>query len=298
MPRKIKRAGRGHHSRYLILSDLDGTLLNKEGKLDSLTVQTVKRLSQLGHIFCIVTGRPIRNSIDIYTQLGLKTIIANFNGAMLLNPYSKNFREVNLSFNFEILRKILTSKHVLPYINNYCIENHDGTFFKELPEDPQMKERIFTAFHLHSGDEVKVIEKNFRNVRNSDVHSVLLQINNADNLDHLLYEIRQFSKTLITRLWTDWGYGYILEINSVFASKGNALKYLSSYYSIDLNHSFAFGDGDNDTGMLAEASYGFAMQNASTAAKLSASFITENDNNQQGVARELIKFFKLKDVLK
>ncbi len=281
-------------NRYLILSDLDGTLLNRDSKLSPLTIKVVKKLTSMGHIFCIVTGRPLRTSYNIYKQLGLNTIIANFNGAMLQNPTRESFKEVNLTFNFEIVKKILTSKHILPYISNYVVENHEGTFFKTIPDDEKTRQKLYDAFHLHGGDLHKIIQKNFKNIADTDVHSVLLKINDAKALNRLLYEVRQFSKTLITRIWDDWGYGYILEINSIFATKGNALKFLSSYYSIDLSRTVTFGDGDNDQDMLTKAFYGYAMSNGTTTAKLSASFITEFDNNNDGVAKELIKLFKLK----
>jgi hydroxymethylpyrimidine pyrophosphatase-like HAD family hydrolase len=72
-----------------------------------------------------------------------------------------------------------------------------------------------------------------------------------------------------------------------------ALKYLSSYYGIPLENCLAFGDGDNDAEMLRTAFFGFAMKNGSTTAKLSARYMTQNTNNQDGVALELKKFFDL-----
>ena len=97
-------------------------------------------------------------------------------------------------------------------------------------------------------------------------------------------------------MWRDNSYGIIIEINSRFATKGKTLEFLSSYYGISLEHCIAFGDGDNDAEMLQTATYGYAMRNATMTAKLYSRLITKDDNDEQGVARELIKFFGLKNM--
>ncbi|MDE7433894.1 MAG: HAD-IIB family hydrolase [Mycoplasmoidaceae bacterium] len=88
----------------------------------------------------------------------------------------------------------------------------------------------------------------------------------------------------------------VIEINSIFSSKGMALKYLSSYYGIPLENCIAFGDGDNDSEMLRSAHYGYAMKNGSMSAKLSARFLTEKSNTEDGVAHEINKFFCYKEI--
>lgn len=47
-----------HQRKMLIVSDLDGTLLNQNGTLDQYTIDVVKKITDKGHIFCLATGRP------------------------------------------------------------------------------------------------------------------------------------------------------------------------------------------------------------------------------------------------
>jgi hydroxymethylpyrimidine pyrophosphatase-like HAD family hydrolase len=60
-----------------------------------------------------------------------------------------------------------------------------------------------------------------------------------------------------------------------------------------LENCLAFGDGDNDAEMLKTAFFSYAMENGSTTAKISARYVTEKNNDKDGVAIELQKFFEL-----
>ncbi|XJS09702.1 HAD-IIB family hydrolase [Aerococcaceae bacterium WGS1372] len=71
---------------HLIAIDLDGTTLNDKSKLSHFTIETLRKLDDLGHIVMIVTGRPYRNSIDIYNELNINSPMVNFNGAYCHHP--------------------------------------------------------------------------------------------------------------------------------------------------------------------------------------------------------------------
>lgn len=54
---------------FLIACDLDGTLLNSAGELTPETIERIKEIINQGHIFCIVTGRPIRGTVTFIINL-------------------------------------------------------------------------------------------------------------------------------------------------------------------------------------------------------------------------------------
>ena len=280
--------------KFLILSDLDGTLLNDKGELDPLTIKVIKKITKMGHIFCIVTGRPPRASIEIYKKLGLNHLMVNYNGSLITNPKSKKFLPINLGFSFSIAKRIFTNKLVSQWIESYVVENNHGTFISNIPKDENAKKVLFENFHIRDEKHVTLIEPDLSNICHDDVHTILLQLTSERHLDDLMYQIRWFADTLVTRTWRNSTLGIILEINSIFSTKGRSLKYLSSYYGISLSNCISFGDGDNDTDMLQNARFGFAMKNATITAKLYSHYITKYDNNQCGVAKELIDFFKMK----
>ncbi|WP_034917221.1 MULTISPECIES: Cof-type HAD-IIB family hydrolase [Erwinia] len=64
--------------------------------------------------------------------------------------------------------------------------------------------------------------------------------------------------------------------------KANGLKKIQQIYGIRDDEVLAFGDGGNDLEMLRQAGYGFAMDNASPAAKAAAKYRAPG-NGEQGV---------------
>ena len=99
---------------------------------------------------------------------------------------------------------------------------------------------------------------------------------------------------MLIRSWSEDILGTIIEINSFFATKGMALRFISAYYNIPLERIYAFGDSDNDTDMLAANVNSYSMRNGTYIAKMTASKITQLTNEKDGVAFELTKIFKLK----
>ena len=82
-----------------------------------------------------------------------------------------------------------------------------------------------------------------------------------------------------------------IEINSVRAGKGNALRALCEKLDLDTSESVAFGDGLNDADMLRAAGRGCAMQNAVPAVKEAADVIVET-NNEAGVGKEIFRLLR------
>lgn len=74
-----------------------------------------------------------------------------------------------------------------------------------------------------------------------------------------------------------------LELTAPEADKGKALAFLCSRLGIGAEEVMAFGDGDNDLGMLSWAGRSYAMGNASPGAKRAAGRLTAS-NAEDGVA--------------
>ena len=75
-----------------------------------------------------------------------------------------------------------------------------------------------------------------------------------------------------------------IEINSITAGKGPALKALAERLGLGIGETVAFGDGSNDLGMIQTAGLGVAMANAVESVKTAADRIT-GANREAGVAQ-------------
>ena len=70
---------------------------------------------------------------------------------------------------------------------------------------------------------------------------------------------------------------------SVFGTdKGDALKAVAGKLGVDINDTYAFGDGLNDVCMMKAAGHGIAMGNGQDLTKQAAEYIT-SDINEDGV---------------
>lgn len=282
---------RSKANRYLIACDLDGTLLNSSGKLNPETIQGVKRIIDQGHIFCIVTGRPIRGAIDIYNQLKLDTVMANYNGAYISNPSDASFQPINMTFSKDIAKAILKDSFISKNITNAVIEANNSARLLNNNLDPAIWSTFMDIFHVQIPENDDCVNSMCNDLKTLayDVNALLLNVNSKSLFDPMVYHIKKIAPTLAVRSWSVKVSDTVevIEINSAFADKSTAMRYLSSYYGIPLDRCMSFGDGENDLTMLYNAGYGFAMKNGTRTAKLMARHITKHTNDENGVVWEL-----------
>ncbi len=280
--------------KYLIISDLDGTLLNSNGKLTQNTIDTINNITDQGHIFCIATGRPKRGAIEIYNKLKLNSIMLNQNGAYISNPTDPTFSPIDFCFSKEIAKKILKIKEVREIISNAFLETRTYELQLTHIDNPDYAYDLLKYYHIdiNNTDHLKSLNNNPDNL-DVDVSALLLYIKSDDisQFDKIVYFVKNISPNLQLRMVNLPNCGFVVEINTMFTDKVMGLNYLASYYGIPSDRILTFGDGDNDMKMLQKAKYGFAMKNGRDTAKLTARHITKHTNDEDGVAWELKYFF-------
>ncbi|MDE5613286.1 MAG: Cof-type HAD-IIB family hydrolase [Treponemataceae bacterium] len=80
---------------------------------------------------------------------------------------------------------------------------------------------------------------------------------------------------------------YFLEIMPAHCGKGEALLELAKRLGIPPERTMAFGDSMNDESMIRLAHHGVAMRNGLPYIQEAARYVTENDNNHDGVGKFL-----------
>ena len=203
--------------KYLICLDLDGTTLNSNGKLNSETVDYIKKIKN-DHIVCIVTGRPLRTSIQFYNEFGLDTVICNYNGTKLSNPVDRNFVESSFCINLDELKQF------------YDIFNED-IYDISLESGEQVytvkETEIFNDWGTAKKNIIKMQDVNFA------PNGVVLLLH-----DDRVYEAYEHfinrESTIGMRTWkgSQIKNYTICEIYSLLADKGTAIEFLKQYWAI------------------------------------------------------------------
>lgn len=83
-----------------------------------------------------------------------------------------------------------------------------------------------------------------------------------------------------------------VDVGSLTADKGAALRTVQRRLGVDAEHTMAFGDYLNDLGMLAAAHWSFAMDNAHPQVKAAARYVAPS-NNANGVVRTLASALRI-----
>ena len=86
----------------------------------------------------------------------------------------------------------------------------------------------------------------------------------------------------------------MLEVLPFGSSKGDGVSKLLEHLGISVDHTAAFGDGENDVEMFEVVKYGIAVANAKPELQAAARYITES-NADNGVANAIQKIIKAKE---
>lgn len=288
--------------KWLITVDLDGTFLKEpttsahEHNVDyhPKNLEVVNKLIELGHKVAIVTGRPWKDAKAVYESMGLRSIIANYNGSHIHFPgHEDEFSTLTYSINKEILNSVLTDNVLEGVMSSILIETLDKTYSTDLNND-------LTAKITHHREGIIVKEWSIGEKLEGNPLSTLVNIDlsKTDDPYKILQVLnRKYGNALFFRFWDyrhDERPWLMLEINQKTSNKGTAMKHIAEYYNIPLSRTISFGDGLNDREMLIEASVGVAMKNAKGTVKTYANDTTDYTNSEAGVGRYLEEFFDLK----
>lgn len=268
----------------LIVSDMDGTLLNDQKKVSEDTKTAIAKLEAHQAKFTLATGR-IYPAAKIYAHdLGITTPLICCNGAVIIDPISDEVlygrplsKAVGLQV-IDICEAYGVYYHLYDKDTIYSTKMEKAIayyaeFSKTLPEGYQIKtEIVASAKALFDKKEIYKIGAYYDNSERAlDMRKALEKIPGASGFKSL--------ETMFDVLMTD-------------ANKGTALKHLCSLLGVSIKEVVAFGDNENDLEMLQTAGYGIAMGNAEDFVKDVADHVADT-NEADGVRLAIENLFKM-----
>ncbi|MBT2599047.1 MULTISPECIES: Cof-type HAD-IIB family hydrolase [unclassified Oceanobacillus] len=236
--------------KHLIAVDLDGTLLKDNKTISSRNKNTLHQAMNDGHIVVIATGRPHRASINYYHELGLKTPMVNFNGALVHHPLDASWKTLHTPMPIKTAHRIIDASYELQ-VKNILAEVQDEVYMDVYNEE---------ILEVFQDNEERYIIGDIKSKLSEDPTSVLIHPK-ENHIKELRSHLDDYHAEIIEH--RKWGAPWnIIEIIRKGMNKAVGLQNIAKYYDIPKERIIAFGDEDNDLEMIDYAGVGVSMGNA------------------------------------
>ncbi len=266
----------------IIVTDLDGTLMAPDHMtVTERTKNTLYKAHQKGVKIAIATGRTLSVIDNVTDQIPFVDYVIFSNGAVV---YDRN-KKKNVYTNFVPKDAAIKIVDFLEQYPAYYDVFQNGSQHAQSDKGELFKNNGLPEEFIKDYVSKLVLHENLPEfVKNNDIEKINLFYFNGEYHD----EISKFLFSIDNVECTSPVLGDI-EMTGKNVDKGEALKGLCKELQFTQDEVMAFGDADNDIGMLKFAKYGFAMKNAAEICKNAASYIAPS-NADDGVAVEVEKY--------
>ncbi|WP_116474796.1 Cof-type HAD-IIB family hydrolase [Zobellella maritima] len=231
----------------VVVSDLDGTLLNSRHLVSAQTRETLHALVARDVEFIVATGRHHVDVRSIRDSLGLNVSLITSNGAMVHDP------DDQLLFNRTIPAEMvdeLVADYRLPGVHLNMFRGDHWLVEEAMPGALDFSPQ--SRFRYRLTDQLRTHRQGVEKVFYIGEHERLLQVEEG--------LLARFG----ARLNITFSLPQCLEVMHGEVNKGSAIASLMERREMDMTRVLAFGDGMNDFEMLSRAGRGVIMANAHT----------------------------------
>ncbi|WP_159949063.1 HAD family hydrolase [Polaribacter septentrionalilitoris] len=254
----------------LVVSDMDGTLLNTQGEVSSLFFEQFQILKKHNIQFVAASGRQYNSIVDKLSAIKDEIYVIAENGGLIKK--GDDLLQINalapekIKKVIPLLRDIKDTHIVLCGQNRAFIESQNPDFINLFQE------------YYHS---YQIVDDLIDIVNDEDFLKIAVYHFNSSE-KHIYPAVKSLKDEMLIKIsGKNW-----LDISENKANKGNALREVQKKLNITKEETLVFGDYHNDLEMLQEASFSFAMGNAHQDVKNIANYSTESNNNN-GVEKVL-----------
>ena len=258
----------------LLIADIDGTLITPEKTLTANAKAAVRRLSEAGIGFTVVSSRPPRGMEKLIEALNIKLPFVAFNGGALLRPDFSIIQSHHLSAQAaDTMLELLTRRHV------------DAWVFAEGDWRLRDPNNRYVANHRRTVGFDPVIVRGFDDVIDR-IDKIVGVSDNAARLAEVEVEARALLRGQAT---IDLSQARYLDVTHPEANKGRAAQALCVMLGVDQRQLAVIGDMMNDIAMFEVAGLAIAMGQAPDAVKARADAVAR-PNTEDGFADAIERF--------
>ncbi|MGB7784886.1 MAG: HAD family hydrolase [Salinimicrobium sp.] len=262
----------------LIVSDMDGTLLNSKHEVSPQFFELFEKLRKRNILFAVASGRQYYSLMERMEPVKTDLIYIAENGAIVMEGGEQKFI---MPMEDEIVKKLITAVKELDgkYLvvcgrKKAYIDSTAPEFMKPFLEHYEKYEVVDDLLQIE--DDV-ILKVTICDPEGAEQHS----------LPHVKHFEEQLQVKLSGKIWIDF--------NAKEAQKGNALKAVQDQHNISKEETMAFGDYLNDMELFDHAGIGYAVENAHPEVKEAAEFTTKS-NDENGVKAVLEELLSQKSV--
>lgn len=266
--------------KILYVTDLDGTLLNTNERINSKSIETINRLVEKGMLFTYATARSLVSASVVTKGLSTNIPVIAYNGAFIFHPETgevlsqESFSREEMKRVISVLDKYDVSPLVYAFIDN--VEKVSWISEKE-------NEGIKRYLSMRKGD------KRFRSVKTKEelyqgnmfYYTCIGEKSALQPIYDIFSKDERYRCTLQQELYRP---EYWCEIMPANATKAQAIKKLKKIWNCD--RVISFGDAINDIPMFEISDECYAVENAVEELKSMATGVIGSNEND-GVAKWL-----------
>lgn len=270
----------------LYVTDLDGTLLNRQAKVSEYSVEVINRLVEEGIHFTYATARSLVSASVVTEGLTTRIPVIAYNGAFIFQPDTGEVLH-SVKFSPEEIQRIqgiLEKNNISPLVYS-VIDGADKLSWDVTRENEGIKNYL----SRRPGDRrLRPLQGN-RDLYQGEVFyfTCVGSREELQPLDDEMCGVKGFSTNFQKELYQP---EYFYEIMPAQATKAKAILKLKEIWSCD--RIVSFGDAMNDLPMFRISDECYAMGNAVAELKELATGII-GSNEEDGVARYLEQHFSL-----
>ena len=267
----------------MLFMDLDGTLLDDRSQITPGNRAALDAALERGHGVIITTGRPLKSAMDQARKLRLDKAgcyLIAYNGAMI---YDWEKQEQLFARTLDIP----TVLEIFDFVNpqGFHLQTYDTW---QVLVEPKGDDAIVRGYCDRILMDFRVIGDVHTDLREEPVKVLVIELERLDAIRQLQKDIEARFAGRVDTFFSNPTY---LEVVPAGMNKGEAVKMLCRLLNVPIENAVAVGDAANDLSMIIAAGTGVAMANGTDEVKAVANYITTCDNNHDGIAEVVERFF-------
>lgn len=266
----------------LIVSDIDGTLVNNNNQISVLTSDLVKKLQKKNVLFSLASQRVHSSIVPLAKDLDIKIPFISLNGSLIQDGDGKQVLNKSVIDSKYISKAIKLAEQDYVKIafcyNDRIVYTEDNSVLRDFMSRLGTTYTLVESYDNYMDNVLEIIMSgNDRKIMKNIQRKMTLPFG-------LLLKVKYYRSQSFQGV-------YNIEIVRKGVNKKTGLKLLTKYLGIKRHEVMVFGDWYNDRDLFQFGGTNIALENAVEELKDMADHVSEKSNDEDGVGHFLKMFY-------